>query len=210
MVELALRRRVPPRWAPYPSPHPPNPTPLGRGATNNTILLSLLGQASGSGSEGDASRLLSFVATTMDALCRQRIHAGDAGCGTGSVDLSNRILPGVSIAPHPLCKPRYHLDLRAWRWIRRRHLAFAERTRELEKIGGSCWLRSFQRPIPSYPRDPSTNAPRPASRLCRRRAPISCSCERPPRRRAAWPGLGVMTTEGSTLHDSSPCCAPSV
>jgi len=25
MVEVAPRRRVPPRWAPYPSPHPPNP-----------------------------------------------------------------------------------------------------------------------------------------------------------------------------------------
>ncbi len=34
MVGVAPRRRVPPRWAPYPSPHPPNPTPLGRGATN--------------------------------------------------------------------------------------------------------------------------------------------------------------------------------
>jgi hypothetical protein len=88
---------------PTPPPTPLTTTPLGRGATNNTVPLSLLWSAPGIGTEGDASRLLCFVAAPPTPSARWCLNP--ATKSPPSIGACNVRYFTVSIAPHSQCKP---------------------------------------------------------------------------------------------------------
>jgi hypothetical protein len=203
MVEMAPRRRVPPRWAPYPSPHPPNPTPPGRGATNYPArVLSLPQSVSGksSGSKKATKVAFSFLwvvgqplVGSRGRLPRVRVAEAAGASGASGDEFAGRsgkgtLLSGnVCLALTEVCASRHS--------IRRRHRAFAIRTRALVKIGGSCWPRSFRNLMPNSPRALSTHDLRRASKP---RRPTSCWCAHPRRIHAAWLGRAAAVRRPST------------